>query len=206
MGSLQPVSLSRPLLVYIHGFISSPKSEKAGELRQFVRAEAMPVDLRIPRLSDYPDKAFDQLLSLIAAECAGGRQQIALIGSSLGGFWATLLAERFGLRAVLINPAVNPHWYATQLLGEHRNLYTGERFTLTRKHVAVLDSLAPARIARPDSFWLMVQTGDETLDYGQAVAYYQGAKQTVEAGGDHRFQGFDRHLSDIMAFLGLPPS
>lgn len=206
MDTSRSALLPRPLLIYIHGFISSPESEKAEELRQFVRAEAMPIDLRIPPLSNDPDQAYAQLVSLVTEELADGRQQIALIGSSLGGFWATLLVERFGLRAVLINPAVNPHLSAPQLLGEHQNLYTGEGFTLTEKHVEVLHSLALTHVSRPQNLWLMVQIGDETLDYRQAVAYYPSAKQTVEEGGDHRFQSFDRHLPAIMAFLGLPPS
>lgn len=194
----------RPLLIYIHGFISSPLSEKAQELQGFVAQRRLALDLAVPQLSNYPGEAFAQLDELLRTERARGRQQIALIGSSLGGFWATVLAERYRLRAVLVNPAVEPHKLAALLQGEHENLYTGERFCLSEAHVAELRELAPARICYPQQLWLLQQMGDETLDYRQAVAYYRDCQQLVEPGGNHRFEGFVEKLPAILQFLQLP--
>lgn len=191
-----------PLLVYVHGFLSSSLSAKAQATAQCVRD--LPLEFQCPQLSDYPDQAWASLLRLAENTQKQGRQ-LALIGSSLGGYYATALAERHGLRAVLINPAVQPavhrfHHY----LGAQQNPYTGEDFSLTEAHRQALAAIDPTPLSRPENLWLLAQTGDDVLDYRQAEAWYQGCRQTIEPGGDHRFQGYERHLPDILRFLHLP--
>lgn len=128
----------------------------------------------------------------------------ALVGSSLGGYYATYLAEKHDLYAVLINPAAFAYQSLAPAVGPQRNLYTGESFDFTEQHLAELAQLEVPRPSRPERFWLMVETGDEVLDYREAVAKYAGARQTVIEGGDHSFRHFADYLDAIIDFsLGL---
>lgn len=194
----------RPLLIYIHGFMSSPLSLKAQETRTYLEQQRLEQDLDIelivPELSNYPLAAYQQLQELIEVQ---PNRKIALLGSSLGGFMATGLAEQYGLRAVLVNPAVQPHHLIAGLLGEQFNPYTQQHFVLDQSHVEELRNLQVQSIKQPANIKVLLQTGDETLDYRQAVSYYQACSQIVEQGGDHRFQYFDQHLPAVIDFLEL---
>lgn len=114
---------------------------------------------------------------------------------------ATYLLQHCEGKAVLINPAVDPHLLMRDLLGKHTNPYTGQTFSVMPQHVKTLRQINP-QVARPEDFWVLLQQGDETLNYRLAVNKYQGAKMTIEPGGDHSFQGFERYLSEIFTFLG----
>ena len=129
-----------------------------------------------------------------------------LVGSSLGGYYATYLAERHDLKALLINPAVTPHSRFDGYLGPQTNLYSGERWDLTEDHVAALAELEvpPPQDAKRYQVWL--QTGDETLDYRDAASFYQGCAVRIQAGGDHGFQGFAERLPALLAFAGFEPA
>lgn len=130
-------------------------------------------------------------------------EPVTLIGSSLGGYYANCLAERNGLRAVLVNPSVAAWQAAEKFLGPHANLYTGEEFHFTRTHVDELRAIDIAVITRPERYWLMVETGDEVLDYRAAVTHYARARQTVLEGGDHSFTRWNDYLDALLAFAGL---
>jgi predicted esterase YcpF (UPF0227 family) len=125
---------------------------------------------------------------------------LLLVGSSLGGFYATVAAQESGCRAVAVNPAVHPQNHFARYLGPQANLYTGERFDLTREHVAELAALDPPAITRPERYWLLVETGDEVLDHREALAYYAGACHSVVQGGDHSFTSFPEFVPDIVAW------
>ena len=122
-----------------------------------------------------------------------------LIGSSLGGFYATYLAEKLSLKAVLINPAVDPHVGLRAYLGAQKNLHTGEPYELTEAHLREWEKLYMPRIT-PQRYLLIVETGDEVLDYRRALARYAGAEQVVIEGGDHSLQSFPLHLPRILEF------
>jgi predicted esterase YcpF (UPF0227 family) len=151
----------------------------------------------VPALHHRPAQAFSQVLALLRPRRPG---DLLIVGSSLGGFFATVAAERTGCRAVVINPAVHPQNHFGRYLGPQRNLYTGERFDLTREHVAELAALDPPAITRPERYWLMVETADEVLDYREAVAFYAGAFQSVVQGGDHSLASFPEFVPDIVAW------
>ncbi len=190
-----------PAILYIHGFNSSPASYKARQLQAAMTRLGLADRLRIPALNSCPRQAIGQLQEAIA-----GLGQPLLVGSSLGGYYATWLASRQLLKVLLINPAVNPHQHLfLERLGPQTNEHTGEHWLLTRAHVTALAALAvpPPRDARRFRVWL--QTGDQTLDYREAEAFYQGCDLRIEAGGDHGFQGFARHLPELLAFAGLDP-
>jgi predicted esterase YcpF (UPF0227 family) len=131
-----------------------------------------------------------------------GPARTTLIGSSLGGYYATWLAERHDMRAALVNPAVRPYELLGLALGMQTNLYTGVRYELTSSHIDELREYEAAAI-QPNRYLLLVSTGDEVLDYTQAVEKYRGSEQVIEHGGDHGFSDFERHLGRVLAFCGV---
>lgn len=190
-----------PSILYIHGLNSSPISRKASQLTAALGRMGMSASLQVPALHHHPRQAIAQLEAAIAEL---GRP--LLVGSSLGGYYATHLAERHGLKALLINPAVTPHRRFDGYLGQQTNLYTGEVWDLTEDHVASLAELEvpPPQDAERYQVWL--QTGDETLDYRHAADFYRGCAVRIQAGGDHGFQGFAERLPALLAFAGFEPA
>ena len=182
-------------IVYLHGFVSSPASRKAVMLGDYLRNCVSGIEYVAPELHHRPARALEQA----AAACGGvAPGALTLVGSSLGGYYATVLAERLGCRAALLNPAVHPHRHFARYLGAQRNLYTGEVFELTVEHIDELMALDVAAITRPERYWLFVETGDEVLDYREALAFYAGACQTVVRGGDHALTSFPEHIPDLV--------
>lgn len=199
--------MSAAIIVYLHGFISSPRSVKAQQLVQFVSVKRLPIECVVPELPEEPHRAI--VVAEKAIEYARAKNPVVgVIGSSMGGFYATVLAERYGLRAVLINPSVRPHLrmesYIRDTDGKMVNPYTERRFSLGKCDVDALRTMLPVQLTQQEKYWLLAQTGDEVLDYREAVDYYAGCKQTIEEEGDHTFQGFERYLPDIVKFLQLP--
>ena len=189
-------------IVYLHGFRSSPASIKATQLRDYIalsRSAAKP-RLHIPELTHRPAAAVAEVGAWVEREA--DPETLTFIGSSLGGYYATHLAERFGARAVLVNPAVRPHSDLQPWRGAQTNLHTGATFEVTPAHFDELTALRVARITRPERYWLLVETGDEVLDYREAVAFYGGAFQYVRGGGDHTFSEFAAQLPAILRFAG----
>lgn len=186
-------------IVYLHGFVSSPQSKKAVMLGDYVKNCVAGIGYRVPELHHRPRRAMGQ----IDAACRDLRPaDLTLVGSSLGGFYATVMAERLGCRAALLNPAVRPHTHFSRYLGPQRNMYTGEEFELTQEHVDELRALDPAAITRPERYWLFVETGDVVLDYREAVALYKGALHTVVRGGDHTLISFPEHVPELVEWAG----
>jgi predicted esterase YcpF (UPF0227 family) len=185
-----------PMLIYLHGFNSSPASSKA----QLLQARPGANDFLAPALPPAPAAAAS-LLRRLASE----HPQAALIGSSLGGYYATWLAESYGLRAVLLNPAVRPYDLLANEVGVQTNFHTGEQYQFTLQHLAELRALEVDAIT-PERYLLMVETGDEVLDYRDAVARYQGARQHVIEGGDHGFSDFSDYIGLVLQFCGVPDS
>ncbi|AWL11082.1 Esterase [Saliniradius amylolyticus] len=185
-------------LIYLHGFLSGPASHKAQQVRAHIEQHHPDISLVIPQLPHYPADALEQV-RVLAKGFAD--YQLGFIGSSMGGFLATHAVREFGGRGVLVNPAVHPHRLLSGLLGEHENLYSGERFTLKPYHVAELEQMALDHPGAKQNLWVLLQQGDETLDYREAVDFYQACQVTVEPEGDHSFVGFDRHLNAIMQHL-----
>ncbi|MFL0796257.1 MAG: esterase YqiA [Cellvibrionaceae bacterium] len=188
-------------LLYIHGFLSSPKSIKAQQTQQWLSEHYPDTQYLCPYLSSYPSEARKALEQLLLPLLEKGIE-VGLIGSSLGGYWSTYLAEQYDLRAVLVNPAVKPSLFLPGYLGkELKNYHTDDVYVLTEKDQQDLRAVDTTDIQRKTSYWLLAQTGDETLDYRLAVEKYTGCRQTIEEGGDHGFQNYDRHLPAIYEFL-----
>lgn len=193
-----PPSNKHPVLVYLHGFNSSPRSQKVSELRDLLPAMAPDIELVVPELGFDPEQALQRAVAAI--ESAGDRP-VGLIGSSMGGFYASVLSARFGLKAALINPAAWPYRLLQSHLGPQHNPYTGEHYELTSDHMATLKAMEPGDAVTSANLFILVQTADETLDYREALAKHPGARTWIQPGGDHRFQDFERVVPAILTFL-----
>jgi len=189
-------------LVYLHGFNSAPQSIKGQLLAQAIAALPNPPRFHLPQLPLRPAEAMRETTQWIEQH-VDDIASLTLIGSSLGGYYATCLAERFGARAVVINPAIRAHASLQSFLGPQRNLYTGESYELTQAHLDDMRSFAVPRIARPERYLLLVRAGDELLDWREAVRYYAGAWQYVGGGGDHGWTDFAPMIPTIMQFAGV---
>lgn len=192
-------------ILHIHGFNSSPLSVKAEQSRQFFKQYFPEVVFHCPQLATSPEQAIAQLEQLI--EQTKCDSSWFVIGSSLGGYFASYLADKYNLRAVLINPAVKPYELLVDYLGEQCNPYTNITYQVTPDHMQQLKAL---KVNKPmldseqkNNYLVMVQTGDEVLDYQQAVDEYQHCTMIVEQGGDHSFVNFNEKLPMIADFFEL---
>jgi len=187
------------VLIYLHGFNSSPASHKAQVLARAMAERGLGASYACPALPHWPG---DAIAAIETAMARAAKRPITLVGSSLGGFYATWLAEKHDLKAVLVNPAVHPQRDLRALLGVQQNLYTGERYELTESHLAQWADMFVPRITS-ERYLLLVETGDELLDYREAVKKYAGARQVVVQGGDHTLQSFSEHIPLLLEFAGL---
>lgn len=186
------------MLYYLHGFASSSQSEKARLTVDYF--STLPgVQITALDLPYTPDAAMAVLAQQITAP------PTAIIGSSLGGFLATVLAERYGCRACLINPAVAPHTVLADYIGDYHHPVLQQRYQVRTEHMTQLASLMPLTLKRPEQYFVLLQSGDEVLDYRQALEYYQGARFELVEGGDHSFVGYQQYLAKIAEFCLQQP-
>jgi predicted esterase YcpF (UPF0227 family) len=185
------------MILYLHGFRSSPRSFKARVIHERMTALGRAPELICPQLPASP-KAAIELALLLAERYAPG--ELAIVGSSLGGFYATWLAEHLGCPAVLINPAVNPLKDLDQHVGVTTAYHSDEPFEFKREYIDELAALRVERITRPERYFLLAATGDEVLDYRDMVAHYPGARQHVIEGSDHAISEFPQYVDEVLDF------
>jgi predicted esterase YcpF (UPF0227 family) len=191
-------------LLYIHGFNSSPQSHKASILKQWLAQQHPSITCEVPYLKPYPADAITQLQVLLENYRAK-KEKIALVGSSLGGYYAAWLAEKYNLRAVLVNPSVRPFELLGKYIGENKNFYNDDHYLFEQKHVDELKAFYVPEHKDPEKLLLMVQTGDEALDFKEATAKYFSSENIIEYGGDHSFRDFEHWFDYILRFLKLQP-
>lgn len=182
-------------IVYLHGFASSSQSEKALLVRDYFQQHLPQHQLSVPDLPYTPAEAWQELQLL----CVQQPPQL-IIGSSLGGFLATALAEQYGCRAVLINPAVRPHLLLQQHLGRYYHPVRQQHYEVRAEHLPLLQDLQVQQLRRPSQYLVLLQSGDEVLDYRQALDFYQQCQTDVQEGGDHSYQNLQSRLADIVNF------
>lgn len=185
------------MVIYIHGFGSSGRGGKALLFKEYFKSQNIP--FISPSLSYVPELAIDTLEHLIESY----DDEVTLIGSSLGGFYSIYLAEKYGLKAVLINPAVDSANTLNRMLtlgDTAKNYYDNSYFNWTKSHV---DMLLNYRVdgVQNGKYFLLLQKGDDVLDYNEALAKLPNSKSIVEEGGTHPFEGIERHFESIRDFL-----
>ena len=191
-------------ILYIHGFNSSPLSIKAEQTRQYFQQHFPSINFICPQLATSPNEAVSQLESILKVS---KKEVWFIMGSSLGGYFATYLANKYQVPAVLINPAIKPFDLLEDYIGEQKNPYTNVVYQVTKQHMidlkAIEQSAPSIDNAQKNNYLVMVQTGDEVLDYQQAVEKFQHCRLIVEEGGDHSFIGFDEKLPIVADFFQL---
>ncbi len=185
-------------LLYLHGFNSSPQSHKAQLVSQYMAQCGCLKQLICPQIPAVPAQAqvfLEQLVEEILKEF-----QLSFVGSSLGGYYATYLAEKYSGSAVLINPSVKPYQTLSRYLGENKFYFDEGTWDFDESHIEQLKKLDVSEISEPERYLVLLQTGDETLDYREAELKYKNSQCIIEQGGDHSFVGLERFLPQIMQF------
>jgi uncharacterized protein len=190
-------------LLYLHGFRSSPRSVKAQRMAKWVAAHAPRLTWWCPQLPPSPQEAIEMLSGGVADWPI---EHMAIVGSSLGGFYATVLAERLGCKAGLLNPAVDPARDLARHIGETTAWHSEERFFFLPEYVDQLRAMTPGELVKPSNYFAVVATGDEVLDWREMSARYRGSHLRIVEGSDHALSDFDTHLPHLLHFLGLAPS
>lgn len=185
------------MILYLHGFRSSPQSFKARLLAQRMEVLGRSDEYYCPQLPASPREAIALATGIMRHAPAA---EITLIGSSLGGYYATWLAEQHGCRAVLLNPAVKPPRDLENYVGVTTMYHSNERFEFKPEYIEELKALAVDRITRPERYFLIAATGDEVLDWHEMTAHYPRAKQVVIEGSDHGLSDFAQHVDAVLAF------
>jgi predicted esterase YcpF (UPF0227 family) len=176
------------MIIYIHGFASCGKGNKSQALKKYFKNE----EVFAPNLPINPTKAIEFLEKFISKETI-------LIGASLGGFYASYLAQKHNLKAVLINPSTNPHKKAKKFIGLHERYCDGKKFEVTKKDIKDLEKLY---VKKPNGKYLvLLQSEDEVIDYKIALKKYKNQKVVVEYGGNHRFENINDYFSMIENFI-----
>jgi len=187
-------------LLYLHGFRSSPQSTKARRMAQWLAASRPNVVWACPQLPPSPAEAMRGLSALTAS---WPRASMGVVGSSLGGFYATVLAEQIGCRAVLLNPAIDPARDLARYIGDITAWHSDEHFHFDAGFVDELRRMAPAGLTDRQRYLAIIARGDEVLDWREMAARYAGCRTVLLDGSDHALSDFDAQLPDVLAFLGL---
>jgi predicted esterase YcpF (UPF0227 family) len=190
------------MIFYLHGFRSSPQSYKARLIAGRLQALNRGAECCCPQLPASPREAVALVSGFVGKFPAA---EVTLIGSSLGGYYATWLAEQVGCRAVLLNPAVKPERDLEKSIGVTTMYHSDQNFEFKPAYMDELGALEVREITRPERYYLIAAKGDEVLDWREMVAHYPGARHCVIDGGDHGLSDFERYLDPVLAFSGIDP-
>lgn len=199
--TIQPPAMATTHLLYLHGFRSSPRSTKTQLVRQRIEAKYPQVTLWCPQLPPSPRAAMTLVMQGIAD---WPPDKMAVVGSSLGGFYATWVAEQTGCRAALLNPAVHPARDLAKYIGEQTAWHDPEeRFFFRPEFVDELHALHGPAVTRPERYYALIAKGDEVLDWHEMANRYPGAQIRLLEGSDHAISDFPDYLDEVLAFLDL---
>ncbi|WP_426319253.1 YqiA/YcfP family alpha/beta fold hydrolase [Pseudoduganella sp. R-43] len=188
------------MILYLHGFRSSPQSMKARLTGERMAQLGRSAEFICPQLPASPRLAMELAFGLVAGVPA---EELTIVGSSLGGYYATWMAEKLGCRAVLLNPAVVAALDLEKHVGVTTAYHSDEPFEFKREYIEELRALAVPKITQPERYFLVACTGDEVLDYRDMVAHYAGAKQKVVQGSDHAISEYAGYLDEVLEFCGI---
>lgn len=188
-------------LLYLHGFRSSPLSAKARQMAAHVAAHHPAVTFWCPQLPPSPKAA----MALIAQGIASWpRAAMAVVGSSLGGFYASWVAQQAGCPSVMLNPAVDPARDLARYIGEQTTWQNpAERFYFLPEYITELEALDMRSRPPAGPELAIIAKGDEVLDWREMAGRYPKARQIVQEGGDHALGNFTDYLPQVVEFLDL---
>jgi len=186
------------VLLALHGFHSSPDSLKVQQMSAYLAEKNPEITFICPQLPCLPEQMW-AVVESVFQQYQG--EQIAVMGSSLGGYLATKAAQQYAVKALLINPAVYPFGLLEQYSGPQIHPYTQNHYQIDESYLNQLKVLNVQCLTKADDFWVLLQKDDEVLNYQEAFDKYQHCKMTCEEGGDHSFIGFERFLAEIIKFL-----
>jgi uncharacterized protein len=193
--------MSTTLVVYLHGFRSSPRSSKAVLTEEAIKAlstSSNPINWYCPQLLASPKESMNMVIEQINTS---KHDRLVVIGSSLGGFYTNYLAERFGCKAVALNPAVRAPKELVPHVGMLTSYDTNEPYDFRPEYIDELKALQVQTISNPSRYFLMAAKGDELLDWQEMVDFYRGAEQLVLEGGDHGISDYPDHLPKVLNFI-----
>lgn len=186
-------------LLYLHGFRSSPQSFKAQRLARWVKGHAPQLRWWCPQLPPSPREALQMVLDGTASWPTA---TTAVIGSSLGGYYATAFAEARGCKAMLLNPAIDPARDLAPHVGEQTMFHHPERtFQVRPEYMDELRAMAVPAITRAERYGAIIAKGDEVLSWREMLGHYPGARVLLLEGSDHSITDFDTHLPFLLEFL-----
>jgi len=190
--------MKQKVFISLHGFHSSPQSLKALQMKEYLAKNYPEIDFICPQLPALPKDMWQTITAIFEQykDC-----EIALMGSSLGGFLATKVVQTYQVKAILINPAVSPDLLLTKYQGPQVHPYLQQQYLVDQNYIDQLKELNVDSLNYPELIWVLLQEGDEVLDYQEALNKYQTTKVTCEPGGNHSFMGFERYLQEIINFL-----
>lgn len=188
----------QPFVLYLHGFLSSPQSLKAQQTLAYCAQQGLGERIVVPQMSHGPSATIAQLHELIDEI---NPENLVLMGSSLGGYYASYLSEFYAAPAVLINPAVRPYELWESHLGENKNYYSDEVHVVTPEHIDELRKIDVETLSEPANFRVFLQTGDETLDYRQALEKFSADQCVVRENGSHSYDDFEQELPTMFDFF-----
>jgi predicted esterase YcpF (UPF0227 family) len=198
-----PAAISTTHVLYLHGFRSSPQSTKARQMAAIMAEQFAHIKWWCPQLPPSPQAAAELIQSGTAGWPAN---RMAVIGSSLGGFYATWLATQRGCKAVLLNPAIHPARDLAKYIGEQTTWHDpSERFYFAAEFVDELRALEVGPASHPERVWALIAKGDEVLDWREITARYPDSHQVLMEGGDHAISNFAHYLPQVLEFLNLQP-
>tara|TARA_R110001583_G_scaffold69129_7_gene196231 strand:- start:14130 stop:14702 length:573 start_codon:yes stop_codon:yes gene_type:complete len=186
------------ILLSLHGFHSSPESLKARQLAEYIDNHQSDITFLCPQLPCLPGQMWKIIESIFEKY---KHHDIRVVGSSLGGYLATKVSQVYGSKVILVNPAVMPYRLLQIYAGKQLHPYTHETYHIDENYMQQLKRLDVDVLRSPNKCWVLLQEGDEVLDYQQAMVKYQDCKITCEKDGDHSFVGFERFIPDIIKFL-----
>lgn len=186
-------------ILYFHGFKSSSGSNKAQAFKRLLKNDSRDTKIFIPDIEDNFKDAIKQINKIIE----GIKGEIFFAGSSLGGYFAKFYAEKYNSKAVLINPAIYPLVGFEEYLGENINYVTKKKFNIGKSDIEYLRSLQNKKIKSPKNFMILVESGDEILNYLETVSFFKGSEIDIVFGGDHSYSSFEKKYNKIHSFLKL---
>lgn len=196
------------MILYLHGFRSSPDSFKARMMAGAMAERGLNEAWACPQLPASPREAIELAMGMARDRLANAAspRELTVIGSSLGGFYATWIAEQLGCKAVLLNPAVNAARDLATQVGEHHMYHSGAPFVFLPEYVAELAAIHAPHITQPDRYFLVAATGDEVLDWREMRDRYAGCRQRIVQGSDHGLSDFADWMPEVLEFaLGGKP-